>query len=328
LFTDDKRKPERRKRGSGDRNHFKQRGKTCEADRAGNHVLYKLGIMKKCICLLVALVVVSAGMVTAQTIVRSYNKEQHQAALLKKAEIMRDPIKFEITDNELIEYMNLVAMSLPGVQDESTKVSIVSSYDLIGAGMYIWSNGAYDLCEVMQPYFIRALRGAANYEIHSEFGSGTNGAMILYWALYSHKRFSIKYMEPMGVIAYSIFRDALLERNNTKWTAYIKASEDEDSKKVPTTMNKKIADNLQNQDNNTTSSTEKPYYIALTKAYFYDKPDESAKRSDYVNEGDSIHFLGEPKNGFGYVEYTQPESTTVKRGWMKTSDFSQPKTEK
>jgi hypothetical protein len=68
-------------------------------------------------------------------------------------------------------------------------------------------------------------------------------------------------------------------------------------------------------DNNAT-------YVAKTKTFFHDKPDESTVRKAYLVEGNEVQFIGEAQNGFGYVEFSLPNSTRVTKGWMKISDFT------
>ena len=61
-------------------------------------------------------------------------------------------------------------------------------------------------------------------------------------------------------------------------------------------------------------------YVAISKAFFYDSPDESTKRNAFINQWNKAVTPSDEMNGFVYVVYTNEEGQTS-RGWLRKKDL-------
>jgi hypothetical protein len=59
--------------------------------------------------------------------------------------------------------------------------------------------------------------------------------------------------------------------------------------------------------------------VTEEKAYFYRRPKENTKKRSYLEEGDIVEFL-EINGEFGYVEFIQPISKKITKGWICFED--------
>jgi hypothetical protein len=82
--------------------------------------------------------------------------------------------------------------------------------------------------------------------------------------------------------------------------------------------NESRAANAQGSEN--TGSTGAPKYSVISKAYFYNSPDETSRRNAYINKWNGFITATDELNGFIYVVYTNEEGQTS-RGWLKKSDL-------
>jgi serine/threonine protein kinase len=62
------------------------------------------------------------------------------------------------------------------------------------------------------------------------------------------------------------------------------------------------------------------YKVAVPRAYFYDKPDESTRRAAYLIPSNDVISALDEQNGFVYTEYTNPLGQVTK-GWIKKTDL-------
>ncbi len=63
-----------------------------------------------------------------------------------------------------------------------------------------------------------------------------------------------------------------------------------------------------------------PYAVNSEKCYFYTEPNINTKRSAYLVYGETVYPM-ERRNGFFYVEFTNPSGQTTK-GWVQDSDLN------
>ena len=63
-----------------------------------------------------------------------------------------------------------------------------------------------------------------------------------------------------------------------------------------------------------------PYTVNSEKCYFYTEPNINTKRSAYLVYGETVYPM-ERRDGFFYVEFTNPSGQTTK-GWVQDSDLN------
>lgn len=74
----------------------------------------------------------------------------------------------------------------------------------------------------------------------------------------------------------------------------------------------------QDDDDNNTSPTNT--YTAISKAYFYNSPDESSKRNAFINKWNKPVVATDDMNGFVYVVYKNEQGQTSS-GWLRKQDL-------
>jgi serine/threonine-protein kinase len=72
-----------------------------------------------------------------------------------------------------------------------------------------------------------------------------------------------------------------------------------------------------------TKKTISQYKVLVPRAFFYDQPDVSTKRSAYMVPSNNILTAFDDKNGFIYTEFTNSKGQTSK-GWLKKTDLLTP----
>lgn len=65
---------------------------------------------------------------------------------------------------------------------------------------------------------------------------------------------------------------------------------------------------------------EKIYFVKILKAYFYEQPNEKAKRALSISRGDAV-YVSEIKEAWVLANYLDPKSTKVTTGWVKKDDL-------
>jgi len=103
-----------------------------------------------------------------------------------------------------------------------------------------------------------------------------------------------------------------------------------DSKEIMTEKKPKEANTQIKEDTNFTgewswveeydSEDNEEEYSVISKAFFYNLPDENTKSSKYLVEDDVVDVI-KKENDFGYAEYTNEQGRTTK-GWLKMSDIT------
>jgi len=71
--------------------------------------------------------------------------------------------------------------------------------------------------------------------------------------------------------------------------------------------------------NDIESAPQNTSYTAITKAFFYNDPDENTVRGAYLVEGDRV-TITKIQNGFGYTVFTNEKGQETK-GWLKMDEF-------
>lgn len=76
-------------------------------------------------------------------------------------------------------------------------------------------------------------------------------------------------------------------------------------------------DQQDQQDDNANASGK---YAVLSKAYFYNSPDETTRRPAFINKWNKAVTASDEMNGFIYVVYKNEEGVTT-RGWLRKADL-------
>jgi serine/threonine protein kinase len=97
----------------------------------------------------------------------------------------------------------------------------------------------------------------------------------------------------------------------------------EDSPQTTSSESEPAADNTVREPESTAyrSDIGKVFGLAVSEAYFYNKPDESTRRKAFINHWNNARLTAlNDENGFVYVIYTNVDGETTK-GWLRKKDL-------
>jgi eukaryotic-like serine/threonine-protein kinase len=106
--------------------------------------------------------------------------------------------------------------------------------------------------------------------------------------------------------------------NTAAETDNSKAEDSQDDESAMDTITEEAA-----EDPAPTANRAKKYTLAVSRAYFYDRPDESSRRNNYLVFANNAELTAaEEKNGFIYVVFFNTRNEITK-GWLRKQDLKQ-----
>ncbi len=111
---------------------------------------------------------------------------------------------------------------------------------------------------------------------------------------------------------------------NKRNTADTGASYNKSKNSIKKQNKQPVADKNENANNNTPSQKSNKLpgrYTVISKAYFYNTPDENTRREAFINHwNNAILTPSDDMNGFIYIVYTNANGQTS-RGWLRKKDL-------